>query len=334
MAEQKRGRVYNRIFNEEEWSEVNNENKNIMEDYLEEYQQRKKKPSTISQYKNDLRIIFIYIKRKLGNKCIFELNKKDFRRMNLWMTEELKQSNARANRLMSAVRSLLTYCEDDDDYDYDNNIAKKVKGLPKEEVREIYFLTNEQVEKLKNELIKREEYAKALLICLAYDSAGRRNELYQVKKHGFLENNATNIVMGKRGKKFPLVYFDWTLECAKLYFEQRGEDEFDSLWVSGKNIKKEVSYSTLYEWFVDIADLLKEIEGVDIPFNPHSIRHSALENLSTGNHYMCEKMGKKDGFTLDELKVYAHHSSSDTTSSYLKNKDTDILSNMFGIQLN
>ena len=40
-------------------------------------------------------------------------------------------SAARTNRLKSAINSLLTFCEDDDDYDYEINYAKKVHGIPK-----------------------------------------------------------------------------------------------------------------------------------------------------------------------------------------------------------
>ena len=57
----KRGKVYNRIFTTEKWALVNNENKDVMEDFLEEYTQRQKKKSTLIQYRNDIRIILIYI---------------------------------------------------------------------------------------------------------------------------------------------------------------------------------------------------------------------------------------------------------------------------------
>ena len=64
----KRGQVYNRIFNKEEWEKVNEENKLMIEDFLEEYRSRKIKESTLVQYKNDLRLVMIYIFRKLKNK--------------------------------------------------------------------------------------------------------------------------------------------------------------------------------------------------------------------------------------------------------------------------
>lgn len=331
MAE--RGRVYNRIFNEEEWVIVNKDNKNLMYDFIIELKARKKKKGTIDQYSNDIRIILIYILRQLKNKSILELNKKHFRNMNLWMIDNLGVSNARANRLMSTIRSMLDFAEDDDDYEYDVNYAKKVKGLPKEEVREIYFITDEQVSKLRECLKNKQEYQKLLLLDLAYDSAGRRNELFQVEKEGLLERNNTNIVIGKRGKKFPLIYFSNTKESLKLWLDQRGEDDIKSLWVTGTgNGKREVAYNTLYEWFVTMADYLGEIEGKEIPFNAHSFRHTALENFGNGTHYVLKEIGKEK-LELNELKVYAHHSDVSVTSSYLKNDENNILAQTFGIDI-
>ena len=326
-----RGMVYNRIFNEEDWKLVNKENINIMEDFLEEYKQQKKKPSTIAQYHNDIRIILIYVLNELNNKCILELNKKDFRKFNLWLQGK-GMSSARVNRMMSSARSMLTFCEDDDDYDYEQNVARKVKGLAKEEVREIHFLTDDQIVLLREELRKRKDYIKMLLLDLAYDSAGRRNELYQVKKEGLLDRNNTNIVIGKRGKKFPLLYFSRTKESLKLYLDERGEDEFESLWVSGVKIRKEIGYQTIYEWFVQMADILKELTGEDVPFNAHSLRHTALENLSNGTHYVLKELGA-DKLDLEQLKVYAHHSDVSVTSSYLKDSSNDLLESTFGIKI-
>ena len=331
MAE--RGRVYNRIFNESEWKLVLEDNKILMEDYLLEIRSQKKKQSTLDQYKNDLRIILIYILKKLDNKSILELNKKHFRNMSLWMIEELGQSNARANRLMSATRSMLSFAEDDDDYEYDVNFAGKVKGLPKEGVRDIYFLTDEQIAKIREYLREHEDYAKMCLLDFLYDSAGRRNEIHQIFKEGLLEKNYTNIVIGKRGKKFPLIYFSRTKESLALWLNQRGEDNIESLWVIGKGTnKKEASYGTLYDWIVSLADILDKLEDCNIPFNPHSLRHSSLENLSNGTHYVLKEIGKEK-LQLNELKYFAHHGDISTTNAYLKNNESSILAETFGIEI-
>ena len=331
-----RGRVYNYIYNEEDWQKVNPLNKEIMEDYKAELKQNQKSNGTILQYYGDWRIVMLYIYRKLNNKYILELNKKDFRRYSLWITEELKVSNARHNRLMSALRSLLTYCEEDDDLDYENNTARKVKGLRKDPVKDIVFLSNEQVMKLKDELIKSEKYMLATILMLSYDSAGRKNELFQVQKECFYDNNRnhTNIVIGKRAKKFSLLYFDATKECVALYLKQRGEDDLKEMWSTGKSDNKTpVTLGTIYDWFVEMSNLLTKLEGKKIEFNVHSLRHISLENYSTGEHYMCEKLGKKEGFQLSDLQLIAHHDSSEVTSSYLKDKKDERLQEMFGIKI-
>jgi site-specific recombinase XerD len=304
-----RGRVYNKIYNEEEWKDVLQENKNIMEDFLEEYKQRKKSPKTVSQYFNDLRIVLLFVKRKLGNRCLFDLNKKDFRKLSLWLTDELDVSNARANRLLSATRSLLTYCEDDDDYDYDNNVARKVHGLEREPVKtneDDFFMTFEQVMKVREELLKRGDLKLVVLHMLLFDSGGRRNEVYQIKKQNILEGNKTNIVRGKRGKTFPLVYLDDTKELIKQYLEARGEDNIDSLWYIGKGEgKRPASYESIYDWVCCISKVLSEIEGKELNIFPHTYRHSKTESMLQGTDTrVLDENGKPKKFTLEQVQKF------------------------------
>jgi len=220
-----RSNIYNIFFDEEIWKLVNPINKDILQDFLLELKQNKKSDQTIYQYEKDIMGMFIYVYKKFDNKSVLELNKKDFRNYSLYLTGECGVSNARHNRLMSSLRSMLNYIENEDDYEYLTNVAKKVKGLGKEPVREIFFLTDEQILKLKNKLIELKEFQKATLLMLAYDSGARKAELAGVKKQSFLDCNKsnTNKVVGKRRKAFNLVYFSGTRECAKLWLEQRGK---------------------------------------------------------------------------------------------------------------
>jgi len=48
---------------------------------------------------------------------------------------------------------------------------------------------------------------------------------------------------------------------------------------------------------------------------------------------MCEKLGKKEGLLLDDLKILAHHDSSEVTSGYLKDKKDERLQEVFGIKI-
>ncbi len=331
----KRGRVYNRIYDEEEYKTVNKENKDIIQDFLEEYQQRKMKSSTLLQYANNLRIILIFIKRFCENKNLFELSKKDFRKLSLWMSSDLQLSNARTNSVMSACHSMLTYCEDNDEYDYNSNLSKKVKGLPKERVRtndDNCFMTFEQIMKIREELLKRNELQLCVLHMLMFDSGARRNEIAQVRKQGLLEGNKTNLVIGKRGKSFPLVYLDDTKELIKLYLDNRGEDNIDSLWIIGKNgNKKQASYESLYDWVLKIGDILSELEGKEISIYPHSYRHTRSEVMLQGKdlRIIDKSTGLPKIFTLEQVQMFLHHSDPKTTQLYAKDHTEDIINNMF-----
>lgn len=325
------GNIYNKIYTPEKWEAVNKYNKDLMSDYLTELRAQKKKDGTIKQYKNDLRIMFIYILDELDNKPIYKLKKKNFRNYMLWL-QDRDMSNARINRLMSALRSMLEFASNEEDYEdeIEINYASKVKGLTKEGVREIYFLSDEKIETMYNYLVKNKEYQKACYLAMLYDTAARRNEIHQIQKEGLLEKNFTNKVVGKRGKVFTLIYFDRSKEAIAAWLKHRGEDNIESLWVVGKDEnKRPASYVTLYNWVQDFVDLHEQLFNERVPFNAHSFRHSALESLSTGEHYVCKKLNKK--FDLKELKLLAHHSDISTTDSYLKNKDDELLAEAFGL---
>nr|DAE28669.1 MAG TPA: Integrase [virus sp. ctmTa7]DAU18268.1 MAG TPA: Integrase [Bacteriophage sp.] len=332
-----RGRIYHNFYTEELWEQVNKENKRIMDDFLQEYKQRKKSKGTISGYRNDLRIILIYVLRELDNRCILDLKKKDFRNLSLYFTEECEMSAARTNRLKSAINSLLTFCEDDDDYEYEINYAKKVKGIPKSRVKDDeddFFFTYDEFVKVRDILVAEEKWQLAVLWSIGFDSAGRKNELFQIQKHGLLDGNKTNIVIGKRGKKFPLVYLDDTRELIKKYLEWRGDDDIDSLWIKGSGDHKEpISNSNvLYDRIVSISKILSEVRGEPCNIFTHTMRHSRLECLSQGTDLrLLDENGNPKKYPLEQIQIFAHHSDPSTTQGYLKDHSEDTINSMFGI---
>lgn len=321
--------AYNVIFSEEKWDQVCLDNKLIIQDYITECQARKKKESTIKQYNNDLRIIMIFVLEKCGNRPVTDLNRKDFRKMMIWLTDELGVSNARANRLMSCCRSLLSYLEEDDDYDYDINQAAKVRGLEKEAVREIVFLDRVTIDKLYDYFMEHERYRDATLLALGIESSARKGELSQVLKNSITDDgNYTNIVVGKRGKKFPLIYFSKTREAAKKYLEQRGDDGIPELFITkfDEAARKEVLYDMVVSW----RPIIKELTGKDLDVNVHSLRHSALQLYKTGENWPCIE-NNLGPIPLDQLKNIARHSSVETTQGYLIDDTENELANALGI---
>lgn len=330
-----RGRVYNNFYTPELWDQVNKENKRILEDFIAEYKQRKKSKGTIYAYQQDLRIIFIYILKKHDNKSVLSMSKKDFRGMSLYFTEECGLSPARTNRLKSAINSLLTFCEEDDDYDYEVNAAKKVKGIPNERVKDSvddFFFTFDEFIKVRNILVEQGKLQLAVLWSIGFDSAGRRNELLQIEKYGLTESNKTNVVIGKRGKKFNLVYLDDTKELIKKYLQERGDDDIDSLWYKVENGKKvPIASEAIYNRIVSISKILSDVRGEECNIFPHTMRHSRLECLSQGTDTrLLDKDGKPKKFPLEQIQVFAHHSDVSTTQGYLKDHSDDTINEMFG----
>ena len=330
-----RGQIYNKIYTPEKWGLVNQENKNIIDDFLTEYKQQKKSENTIKQYFNDLRLIAIKIMEDFDNKSFLEMTKKDFRRLNI-MFDEMDLSPARCNRLHSSVNSLLTFVEEDDDYDYEINQSKKVKGVPNNKVKtneDDFFFTFDEFIKVRDILVEQGDLQNAVLWSIAFDSAGRRNEILQIKKQGLLDGNKTNIVIGKRGKQFPLVYLNDTKELIRQYLEKRGEDDIDSLWISGSGEnKRPASYEILYDRIASkINSILSDIRGEETHIFFHSIRHSRIESLQQGTDTrLKDSDGNNRKYPIEQIQVMAHHSDLSTTAGYLKNHDEDTINEMFG----
>ncbi len=245
-------------------------------------------------------------------------------------------SPARTNRLKSALNSMLTFCEEDDDYEYEINYAKKVKGVPRERVKDDeddFFFTFDEFVKVRNILVERGKLQYAVLWSLGFDSAGRKNELFQVEKHGLLDGNKTNIVVGKRGKKFQLVYLDDTKELIRQYLEERGDDNIDSLWIkgSGENKMALSNSNALYDRICYISKVLSEVRGEECNIFPHTMRHSRLECLSQGTDTrLLDKNGNPRKYPLEEIQIFAHHADVSTTQTYLKDHSEETIDSMFG----
>lgn len=323
----------NRIFNKKTYETVNKENKEILRDYILEMKSKKKSDGTIKQYEADIKMFFCWIHDNADNKSILDLKKRQFRNFFLEF-QSSGVSAARNNRVQCSIRNMLSFCNEDDEiYDYEINVMQAIKGLEKNPVREIHFLTDDQINIIIEKLVEKNKIQQALYLSLSYESCARRAEVFQIEKHSFLDDTQkqTNVVQGKRGKKFKLIYLDRSKELAKKYLEQRGEDSIDSLWVTGdKNERRPLSYAALYAWTKSFRNILKKETGDYIEFNPHSFRHSGLENYENGTHYGLKQLGV-DKLPLEVLKTLAHHESIDTTQSYLKNKDDQILAETFGL---
>ena len=322
----------NNLYSDEVYEKVNKESKLVLEDYILELKAKGRAVKTIEQYVFDIRMYLCYVYDNIDNKSILELKRRDFRNFFLYLSETGK-SPARINRVQSSIRNLLQFAEDDEDDwgDYESNPMRKIKSIEKAPVREIVFLTDEQITFLINYLLEKGKTQKALYVSLSFDSTARRNEVIQVEKYSFMDESLskTNVVQGKRSKMFALMYSNRTKEIAKKWLEERGEDDIDSLWVSYYNGEaRPLRYETLYAWVVSFRSILEAKYDEDLPIFPHVFRHSAAECYTDGTHYALSEMGR-DKLEISELKILMRHENIDITNSYLKNKDDEILESLF-----
>jgi len=319
---------------EEKWDMVNAESKELLKEFMLTLRSEGRSNDTKKAYLGNIKRFLVYALDNLENKCILEITRKEFRTYGRYLVEDLGLSTSTHNDYISSVRSFLDRLEEDEDVEYNSNTARKVKSLTIERVRDIVFLTDDQVTMLYNELIRTKKYQMALYLSMSYDSTGRRSEIMQVKKSGFYEaaRNSTNQVMKKGRKKEALVYFERTKEAASLWLKQRPDDDVDSMWV--RDTEDGVvarSISSPASWCLQMSLILSALQGKKIKFTPHCLRHSAIENLSEGTHYRCEV--RRIPFEMKVVSNLASHKTVDMTNSYKKDHGMRDVADAFGINL-
>lgn len=157
----------NNIYSEDIYKKVNDESKELLNDYILELKVRNRAEKTIAQYEFDCKMFMCYVYDNMNNKSLLDLKRRDFRNFFLFLKESGK-SAARINRVQSSIRNLLQFAEDDEEIyeDYEVNPMRKIKSVEKEPVREIVFLTDEQVTYLIDYLLEKGKTQKHCLLVL------------------------------------------------------------------------------------------------------------------------------------------------------------------------
>ncbi len=316
------------LYSKERWEKVNEANKELMKLFLRSTRADRRRPNTCSEYQYDLRFFLIWNLLYNNNMNVLEFKKRNFEDFKFFMTDERNVSNARANRLLCVVRRMMNYAEDDDDqYEfYMRNVAAKVKSLEKKPIKETSFLKQEQIDLLRSYLLENKMYQHLCLLDLFYDTGARINEILQVKntetlKHGYIK------VECKGGEKQYILIHEHSMESIALHLS--GKQDGEAFWQS--KCGPVVKTATLRNWVKDMYNILSKLDPTISYFTPHSFRHTVIENLCDGTHYLCKKIGRK--LTIEEAQIIVHHKSIDMTKSYMKPKDNEMIFRLFGIKL-
>ncbi len=315
------------LYTKERWENVLDINKRLTQQYLRNCKADKKSEGTIREYGYDLRFFLCWNLLFNENMSVLDFKKRHFEEFKYFMAEERKASNARINHLLCAIRTMMGYAEDDDDEyeEYFRNPASRIKGLEKEPVRPVAFLSQEQIDLLRNYLLEHKMYQHLCLLDILYDSGARVNEVLQVTdsettNKGYLK------VKCKGGRFEYILLHERSKESIQLHLNTKKEGAF---WQSKYGPAENTS--TLRGWVGDLYKILKRLDPSTPYFTPHSFRHSIIENLGNGTHYLCKKLGR--AFTIEEIQIIVHHKSVDMTKSYMKPKDNELIFGLFGIKI-
>lgn len=298
----------------EDWELVNNENKELLNDFIEYCESVDRSKTTLKNYKSDLKIVLNWFKNNCKNKEFVEITKRDVSKFQNWCLKQ-EMSPARIRRLRSSMSSLSNYIENmlDDDFPNFRNIINKIPAPSLSMVREKTILTDEQIESLLDELVDKKEYQLACFVSILAASGMRKSEIIQCKVDWFKDENifegmyvSPEIKTKGRGSSGKLlkkmIIVDICKKYLDLWLDFRKEVEIDneSLFV----INKDGNWKGIKSHNVDYwMSILTKLTGVDN--YAHCYRHYSATWL------------RRNGVDIDVIKSFMGHNDSATTNLYV-----------------
>ena len=280
---------HNSITNDELLAQVNPDNIRLVSDFLSYLKSTKKSPTTITVYKNDLDIAWVWCLKNNNNKFFVNWSKRDVVAFQNYLVNDNENSPARVRRIKATLSSLSNYIESvlDDEYPNFRNIIHKIENPPLQPVREKTVWDDAELEALLAELTEQGEYDKACLLALAMYSGRRKAELCRFRVSDFgddhlvcdgaLYKSSPIQSKGRGGGKYISCY---TLaKKFKPYLDRwlqyRKEHGIESEWLFPQklNPNEQINVSTLNSW----AESFSRMTGRH--FYMHSLRHSFTTNL-------------------------------------------------------
>ena len=324
----RRKSVYNRIFNEEDWAKVNPENKELFDRWQMYLESTDKSEGTIKQYFNDLRILAIFLLHNAGNKNVIDLTKRDIIMFQGYSLRKWGHSSNRVRRLRACLSSLSNYVEniEDDLYPEFRNIVSKIEAPTHKPVREKTILSDEQVQKVLDYLVKTKQYQKACAFALAANSGARLSELVRFKVSYFTEDCLHHGAYYKTPEKVRIKGRGSSGGEAFKYVLKNGFQEYLDLWLKERErlgIETEELFvtrrdgewvpaqdTTLQSWTTQFSKIVNE------PFYFHSLRHYLTTKLRANK---IPDPIIKDFFgwnSIDMIEIYDDNDSEDDFASY------------------
>ena len=291
----------------EQWESVNEFNRNLVEEYLEN--QVALSPKTRKGYESGLHIFFYWVKKHLQDKKCVDIKKKDFIRYLNWLTNRGLSDSAikfKKSTVSSFCNYVMTMYEDEYPT-FRSFVTSEMKVVKTGYVHEKKPLTPEEYENLCNKLKELGEWEKLAYLEFSYSTGCRRAEARQLKKEVVNyepdvkiitvrdEDGTEHEVESKsykthtirckgaslEGKQRKLKFSQEAMDALKKWVEVRGDDDCPYMFVIKEKdgSAKQVSESTFNEW---CSGLFTRIVGRRV--HPHLFRESRATNIVVYEH--------------------------------------------------
>lgn len=315
-------------------AQVNPQNKQLLDDFLDYLRAVQRSETTIHGYQNDIEIAWVWCLQYNNNAFFVDWTKRNVLAYQNWLLNSNANSPARIRRLKAALSSLSNYITSvlDDEFPTFKNIISKVENPVNQPVREKTIWEDEELDLLLDKLVLKQDYEKACYLALAMYSGRRKSELCRFKVTDFSDENlvcdgalyksAPIKTKGRGGGKYiPCYtlakkfkpYFDKWMQCRK-------EIGVESEWLfPNKNIPSEhVKTTTINSW----SNTYSRLAGK--PAYIHSLRHYFTTSLA--------KAGIPDGViqsivaweSSDMVRLYTDLDADEQIGMYFKDGDISV----------
>lgn len=315
-------------------AQVNPQNKQLLDDFLDYLRAVQRSETTIHGYQNDIEIAWVWCLQYNNNAFFVDWTKCNVLAYQNWLLNSNANSPARIRRLKAALSSLSNYITSvlDDEFPTFKNIISKVENPVNQPVREKTIWEDEELDLLLDKLVLKQDYEKACYLALAMYSGRRKSELCRFKVTDFSDENlvcdgalyksAPIKTKGRGGGKYIPCY---TLaKKFKPYFDKwmqrRKEIGVESEWLfPNKNMPSEhVKTTTINSW----SNTYSRLAGK--PAYIHSLRHYFTTSLA--------KAGIPDGViqsivaweSSDMVRLYTDLDADEQIGMYFKDGDISV----------
>lgn len=282
--------VYNaNLVTEEKWKQVLQDNKDLLEEFLEYKRSTGKSEETIYQYDSMLKIFLVWVLEYAKNKEFVDINKRDLIKFQGYCLNTLGHSPNRVRTMRSAISSLSIYIENilDDVYPDFRNIVNKIEAPTKVAVREKTVLSFDECIKVADKLLEEGKYQLACFMMTACYSGLRKQELTRLLVKDFTTDikmalgnsfyKTTPIkVKGHGNRVEPKYVWNKVDKYLKAWLKYREENNIECDYLFCRKDKGEYSQLLVSTANSFANTLTKEF---NVPIYCHNFRHLLVSEL-------------------------------------------------------